>query len=78
MLQRGLARGSVFGLIDTPVEDDSGKVVLARARGELRFEGVGLTLSHAHQEPALAGIDLEVHPGEDGRWSAARAAARRR
>jgi subfamily B ATP-binding cassette protein MsbA len=64
VLQRGLAAAeSVFGLIDTPVEDDSGKVVLARARGELRFEGVSLTYP-TRTEPALAGIDLEVHPGE--------------
>jgi subfamily B ATP-binding cassette protein MsbA len=64
VLQRGLAAAeSVFGLIDTPVEDDSGKVVLGRARGELRFEGVSLTYP-TRTEPALAGIDLEVHPGE--------------
>src|SRR4029077_15683091 len=53
----------VFGLVDTPVEDDRGKVALGRARGELRFEGVSLTYP-TRTEPALAGIDLEVHPGE--------------
>jgi ATP-binding cassette, subfamily B, bacterial MsbA len=64
VLQRGLAAAeSVFGLIDTPVEDDAGKVVLPRARGELRFEGVGLTYP-TRTEAALAGIDLEVRPGE--------------
>jgi len=64
VLQRGLAAAeSVFGLVDTPVEDDRGKVVLGRARGELRFEGVSLTYP-TRTEPALAGIDLEVHPGE--------------
>jgi subfamily B ATP-binding cassette protein MsbA len=64
VLQRGLAAAeSVFGLIDTPIENDSGKVALGRARGELRFEGVGLTYP-TRTEPALAGIDLEVHPGE--------------
>ena len=64
VLQRGLAAAeSVFGLIDTPVENDGGKVVLGRARGELRFEGVSLTYP-TRTEPALAGIDLEVRPGE--------------
>jgi subfamily B ATP-binding cassette protein MsbA len=64
VLQRGLAAAeSVFGLIDTPVEDDGGKVVLGRARGELRFEGVSLTYP-TRTEPALAGIDLEVRAGE--------------
>jgi subfamily B ATP-binding cassette protein MsbA len=64
VLQRGLAAAeSVFGLIDTPVEQDSGRIALGRARGELRFEGVGLTYP-TRTEPALAGIDLEVRPGE--------------
>jgi subfamily B ATP-binding cassette protein MsbA len=64
VLQRGLAAAeSVFGLIDTPVEDDRGKVVLGRARGELRFDGVSLTYP-TRTEPALAGIDLEMRPGE--------------
>src|SRR3954469_8031262 len=64
VLQRGLAAAeSVFGLIDTPVEDDRGKIALGRARGELRFEGVSLTYP-TRAEPALAAIDLEVHPGE--------------
>jgi subfamily B ATP-binding cassette protein MsbA len=64
VLQRGLAAAeSVFGLIDTPVEEDSGTIALGRARGELRFEGVGLTYP-TRTEPALAGIDLVVHPGE--------------
>ena len=64
VLQRGLAAAeSVFGLIDTPVEDDSGKTVLGRARGELRLERVNFTYP-TRTEPALAGIELEVHPGE--------------
>jgi len=64
VLQRGLAAAeSVFGLIDTPVESDGGRVVLGRARGELRFEGVSFTYP-TRTEPALAGIDLEVRPGE--------------
>src|SRR5439155_70923 len=43
-LQRGLAAAeSVFGMIDTPVEEDRGTVVLPRARGELAYERVGFT-----------------------------------
>jgi subfamily B ATP-binding cassette protein MsbA len=64
VLQRGLAAAeSVFGFIDTPVEEETGTTVLGRARGEVRFERVGFTYP-TRSEPALAGVDLVVHPGE--------------
>jgi ATP-binding cassette, subfamily B, bacterial MsbA len=63
-LQRGLAAAeSVFGMIDAPVEADRGTVKLGRARGEVRYEGVGFTYP-TRTEPALAGVDLLVRPGE--------------
>ncbi len=63
-LQRGLAAAeSVFGVIDTPVEEDRGTVTLPRARGEVVYEDVGFTYP-TRTEPALAGIDLQVRPGE--------------
>jgi len=63
-LQRGLAAAeSVFALVDTPVEDDRGTVKLGRARGEIAFEDVSFTYA-TRNEPALSGIDLEIHPGE--------------
>ena len=63
-LQRGLAAAeSVFGLIDQPVEEDSGTVVLPRARGEVAYENVSFTYP-TRVEPALAGISLSVRPGE--------------
>jgi len=63
-LQRGLAAAeSVFELIDAPVEEDRGTVNLARARGEIRYAGVGFTYP-TRNEPALSGIDLLVRPGE--------------
>jgi subfamily B ATP-binding cassette protein MsbA len=63
-LQRGLASAeSVFGMIDAPVEEDGGTVAVGRARGEIAFEKVSLTYP-ARTEPALAGIDLHVRPGE--------------
>jgi subfamily B ATP-binding cassette protein MsbA len=64
VLQRGLAAAeSVFGFIDTPVEEESGATILGRARGEVRFEKVTFTYP-TRSEPALAGVDLVVHPGE--------------
>jgi subfamily B ATP-binding cassette protein MsbA len=63
-LQRGLAAAeSVFGLIDQPVEDDRGTVVVPRARGEVVYENVAFTYP-TRVDPALAGISLSVRPGE--------------
>ena len=63
-IQRGLAAAeSVFGLMDTPPEEDRGRIAIARARGEVAFEGVHFTYP-TRTEPALAGIDLRVRPGE--------------
>ena len=63
-LQRGLAAAeSVFGLIDSPLEDDHGGVVIARARGELRYERVSFSYP-TRTEPALDGVELHIRPGE--------------
>jgi subfamily B ATP-binding cassette protein MsbA len=63
-LQRGLAAAeSVFGMIDTPVEEDRGTVALSRSRGEVAYENVSFTYP-TREEPALSGIDLHVRPGE--------------
>jgi subfamily B ATP-binding cassette protein MsbA len=63
-IQRGLAAAeSVFGLIDTPAEEDRGRIALGRARGEVAFEKVTFTYP-TRSEPALEGIDLRVRPGE--------------
>jgi len=64
VLQRGLAAAeSVFGVIDSPVEEDHGTAALARARGEIAYEGVGFTYP-ARTEPALQDVELKVRPGE--------------
>jgi subfamily B ATP-binding cassette protein MsbA len=63
-IQRGLAASeSVFGLIDTPAEEDSGHTTIGRARGEVVFENVSF-IYPSRIEPALAGIDLKIRPGE--------------
>ncbi len=63
-LQRGLAAAeSVFGLIDTPVEEDRGTVAIARARGEIVCENVAFTYD-SRTEPALSGVSLAIRPGE--------------
>ena len=63
-LQRGLAAAeSVFGLIDAPVEEDTGTQLLPRARGEIEFQAVSLTYP-TRTEPALAAVSFAVRPGE--------------
>lgn len=63
-LQRGLASAeSVFEILDETPEQDLGQQEIARARGELRFENVGLIYTGASR-PALEGITLEIAPGE--------------
>jgi ATP-binding cassette, subfamily B, bacterial MsbA len=63
-LQRGLAAAeSVFDLVDTPVEKDEGKVQIARARGEVEFQGVSLTYP-TRTEPALNSVSFRIQPGE--------------
>jgi subfamily B ATP-binding cassette protein MsbA len=63
-IQRGLAAAeSVFGLMDTPAEEDRGGIAIGHARGEVAFEGVHFTYP-TRVEPALAGIDLRIRPGE--------------
>ncbi|UOD31166.1 lipid A export permease/ATP-binding protein MsbA [Massilia violaceinigra] len=63
-LQRGMAAAeTVFAMIDTPVEADPGQVVLARARGHLRFENV--QFRYTDNNPlALNDVSLEVLPGQ--------------
>jgi subfamily B ATP-binding cassette protein MsbA len=53
----------VFGLIDTPVEEDRGHVAIGRARGEVKFEHVSFVYT-GRTEPALANIELHIRPGE--------------
>ena len=63
-LQRGLAAAdSVFGLIDTPVEEDRGTLELPRAQGWIVYEDVSFTYP-SRTEPALAEVTLSIRPGE--------------
>jgi subfamily B ATP-binding cassette protein MsbA len=63
-IQRGLAAAeSVFFVIDQqPEQDPPGALPLSRARGEIRFEGVGFRYP-GQAEPALSDIDLEIPAG---------------
>jgi ATP-binding cassette, subfamily B, bacterial MsbA len=64
-LQRGLAASeSVFTLIDTPGETDSGKTTVDRAEGRLAFEHVNFSY-HEDGRMALHDINLAIRAGEN-------------
>ena len=68
IIQQGIAAGgSIFGLLDTPPEQDTGKRSERRWRGDIRFVGV----SHRYDGDvgddggdALRSVDLDIGAGE--------------
>ena len=63
-LQRGLAAAeSVFQLLDTPVERETGSRQLERASGRIEFVDVGFAYPGA-ERPALAEVQLDIAPGQ--------------
>jgi ATP-binding cassette, subfamily B, bacterial MsbA len=63
-IQRGLAAAeSVFALVDAELEQDTGHITVARARGDVVFEHV--SLRYAEQtEPALNHVSVTVAAGQ--------------
>ena len=63
-LQRGLAAGStVFGIIDSAPERETGMVLHERASGKLDFEHVSFSYPNQKQA-ALSDFSLSIAPGE--------------
>jgi len=63
-IQKGLASAeSAFALIDARTEEDTGKASVDRARGEIRFDAVGLQYENQNT-PALQNFSLAIQPGE--------------
>jgi subfamily B ATP-binding cassette protein MsbA len=66
-LQRGLAAAkSVFGLVDAPIEPDTGTRALERAQGRIELQEVGFRYSvdDADAAPALRAVSLDIAAGE--------------
>jgi subfamily B ATP-binding cassette protein MsbA len=64
-LTRGLvAAHDLFEFLDTAPEPPGGTLRLQRARGEVRFEDVHFSYASADGKPALAGVTLDVKPGQ--------------
>src|SRR5690348_2020554 len=62
-IQRGLAAAAeLFGILDAPMEEDTGRVRLERCRGDIEFRDVHLTYPGA-DSAALRGISLDCPHG---------------
>ena len=63
-MQRGMiAAETVFAMIDSPAEEDTGTREIGRARGHLQLENVTFRYPNAHN-PALSKVSLDVQPGQ--------------
>jgi subfamily B ATP-binding cassette protein MsbA len=63
--QRGLAAAeSVFNLLDTESENDSGRQTIDRAQGSLQFQHVQFSYA-PDARPALRNINLDIRAGEN-------------
>jgi subfamily B ATP-binding cassette protein MsbA len=63
MARLGAAAESVFAMIDSPAETETGTREIGRAQGGITLRGVRLRYPNAGSD-ALRGIDLDVRPGE--------------
>jgi subfamily B ATP-binding cassette protein MsbA len=64
ILQRGLAAcESVFGVLDAPVEADTGQSLLPDCKGDIRFDNVSFRYPGS-DKLALDKINLQVQPGQ--------------
>ncbi|WP_101758449.1 lipid A export permease/ATP-binding protein MsbA [Oceanicoccus sp. KOV_DT_Chl] len=63
IIQRGIAAAdSIFGLLDTPAETNTGSTVVDRVDGRIEFQNV--SFAYGVDEPVLHDINLIVQPGE--------------
>ena len=63
-VQKGIAAAtSVFALIDSPVEADTGSVRIPRARGRLELDAITFRY-HPEGRPVLDSVSITIEPGE--------------
>ncbi|MCV6609740.1 MAG: lipid A export permease/ATP-binding protein MsbA [Amphritea sp.] len=64
MIQKGVAAAeSLFEVMDSPAENDQGKQVLEKARGQLTFENISFTYGDPDKQ-VLNGINLDIAAGQ--------------
>ena len=65
VIQRGIAAAeSIFELLDTDVEKDTGQHVLSGIRGEILFKEVTFSYLAGAENSVLKSIDLHIKPGQ--------------
>ena len=63
-VQRGIAAAaSVFALVDSPVEPNTGSVRIQRADGRLELDSITFRY-HEHGQPVLDSVSISIEPGE--------------
>lgn len=64
IIQKGIAGAqSIFELLDQPVEQNSGTVVLQRAQGKVEFKNVDFSYSNRRHR-VLKDLNFQINPGE--------------
>lgn len=64
-IQRGIAGAeSIFDIIDTPPETDTGTYTTIRAEGAVKFDDVSFAYASAKNKRVLKHISFEIAPGE--------------
>lgn len=58
------AANSIFGIIDTKPEADTGVTAVEKSNGHLKFENVSFKYSGEGEQAVLKNIDLEIEPGK--------------
>lgn len=65
VIQRGIAAAeSIFELLDTDAERDTGRFELARVRGEIQFNDVTFSYLSHHDRAVLKSINVHIQPGQ--------------
>ena len=63
-VQKGIAAAaSVFALVDSPVEADTGSVRMQRAAGRLELDSITFRY-HGDERPVLDSVSISIEPGE--------------
>lgn len=65
VIQRGIAAAeSIFELLDTDVEKDTGSFKASRVRGDILFKDVTFTYQSSSEKNTLQSINLHIKPGQ--------------
>ena len=65
VIQRGIAAAeSIFEILDTDAEKDTGTLVVQRVRGDIEFKDVTFSYQSGAEKSVLKSINLHIKPGQ--------------